>query len=113
MNRRVIGIGLGCLVCVAAVGTNAAPDSDIERSGSITGQVVFAAALRSKAACPSTKTKQSAEQALLTRVFLSILTAGSRMSLSSLTALTPAKAARSRPRNWTTKTAPLSPASKP
>ncbi len=36
------GIGLGCLVCLAAVGTDAAPDSDIEHRGSITGQVVFA-----------------------------------------------------------------------
>ena len=57
MNRRVIGIGLGCLVCVAAVGANAAPDSDIERSGSITGQVVFAGSAPQQGSLPVHKNK--------------------------------------------------------
>ena len=35
------GIGLGCLVYLAATGDYAAPDSAVEHSGSVTGQVIF------------------------------------------------------------------------
>ncbi len=42
MNRRVIGIGLGCLVCLAEVGTYTDSDSGVEHDGRIAGQVIFA-----------------------------------------------------------------------